>query len=185
VTWLLKFIPTGWLWPAAFSVMGVLTLWGLGEHWRANINAKETQECKDKATLDMANHTKTALEAATKYRAAEAAWKFQLRSAQDEYNEREKQGAKKLAAFAATASAALLANGKLRDDIAAFARGGGPAVDTAAAASDRAARLGLLLSEALRLEDETLLVAAESAGGAESAGNAVRTLLNSWPKDTP
>jgi hypothetical protein len=66
--------------------------------------------------------------------------------------------------------------GRLRNDIAAYAAGsGGTAPDTAASASARAAALGGLLAEALRAD-------AECAEGAESASDAVRTLLASWPR---
>lgn len=68
-------------------------------------------------------------------------------------------------------------NGKLRNDIEAFARASGsPAgTDTVAAASERAAALGVLLAEALRAD-------AESANAAEGNADAVRTVLNAWPR---
>lgn len=68
-------------------------------------------------------------------------------------------------------------NGKLRNDIDAYARASGsaPGTDTVAAASERAAALGVLLAEALRAD-------AESANAAEENADAVRTILDAWPR---
>ena len=66
-------------------------------------------------------------------------------------------------------------NGRLRDEIDAFARGRGVSDDSAAAASERAATLGLLLAEALRAD-------AESANDAERNADAVRAVLDAWPQ---
>ena len=63
----------------------------------------------------------------------------------------------------------------LRDQIAGYASGGAAAADTLTAARNRADRLGRLLGESLRVQEEL-------AGGAESEAANVRALLGGWPK---
>lgn len=64
----------------------------------------------------------------------------------------------------------------LRNEIAAFAAGASGATDdTAAAASDRAQRLGALLADTLQREEDF-------AGAAEDNAASVRALLTAWPK---
>ena len=176
-------IPTGWLWGAAGALLLSLVTWGGAEHWRANHNAAETQECVNANALDRANQTAVALDAATKYLAHSQALQTQVKEANDELSSLRKAHAARLVRAVAAASRDLADNARMRDELAVFAAGGGAAGgDTAASASARAAALGLLLAEALRLDDETLLAGAEAAGAAEAQGDNVRALLKTWPQ---
>lgn len=172
-----------WLWPViGLAALGLSLALGV-QTKRLSWAKAETQQVRDAWTLDTAQRTAVALDAATKYLAHSQALQDQVKAEQHAYIELEKHGAERLAKALATSSAALADNARMRGDLAAYAAGGGAAGgDTAAAASQRAAALGLLLAEAFRLDDEALLVAAESAGAAESGGNAVRALLAAWPK---
>jgi len=118
------------------------------------------------------------------YRAKEIGWIAALKEQQDVYDRQNAANAKALAKSLAATNRSLADNERLRVDIAAFAANGGrpPGDDTVASASARAAALGLLLAEALRLDDETLLASAESSDAAERNGSAVRALLGAWPK---
>lgn len=172
MSWLLRFIPTTWLWPAAGIGALVLVTWGSAEHWRANHNAGETRECKDAATLDRANQTKVALDAATKYRAHEAELATKVKEAQHDYTELQASHARTIVAE----RAALAESGRLRGEIAAYAAGGGgTAGDTCTPERERAIALGQLLAEALRAD-------AESSNDAEANADAVRTILKAWPQ---
>ena len=132
--------------------------------------------------LAAAEATAAALAASEANAAKSSAWSHQLKESQDAYNAAQAQLKNVVAAYADRAAASLADNARLRDNIATYARGGGATADTASAASERAAALGVLLAEALRLDDEALLAGAESAGAAEANGNAVRTLLAAWPR---
>lgn len=132
--------------------------------------------------LAAAQETAAALAVSEANAAKSSAWSHQLKESQDAYNAVQTQLKNVVAAYADRAAASLADNGRLRDNIATYARGSGTAADTAAAASERAAALGVLLAEALRLDDQALLAGAESAGAAESNGNAVRALLAAWPR---
>jgi hypothetical protein len=118
------------------------------------------------------------------YRAKEAGWITALKEQQDAYDQQNAASAKALAKSMAVANRSIADNARLRVDIAAYAANGGrPAADdTVASASARAGALGVLLAEALRLDDETLLASAESADAAERNGSAVRALLSAWPQ---
>lgn len=182
MTWLLSKL-SGYLLPAAAVVLAVLLL-ALGVQTKRVTWAKaETQQVRDAWTLDTAQRTAVALDAATKYLAHSQALQDKVKVEQDAYAELQKTSAQKLAKALATSSANLADNQRVRDELAAYAAGSGAAGgDTVAAASQRAAALGLLLAEALALDDEALQVGAEATGAAESGGNAVRTLLASWPR---
>jgi hypothetical protein len=152
---------------------------------KATVEAKaETKKVNDDWTLDKARRTQVALDAEIQQRNKEQGWQAQIKGAQDELDHLKADNAKKLAAFAARASHDLADNTRLRADLAAFAAGGGSgSQDTAASASQRAAALALLLADALRLEDATLLAGAKSTSAAEGNGDAVRALLKAWPHD--
>lgn len=176
----------GWLAPSLWYVVAAAfasaLAWGGVMHWQRDTARHETQEVRDAWTLARAQATQAALDAEVKARAKEQADADKLKGVQDAYDALQIDTSKKLAVAAAHSSAALADNGRLRDALATYAAGSGAgAQDTAAAASQRAAALGLFLAEALRLDDETLLAGSECAGAAESAGDAVRAFLKAWP----
>ncbi len=148
-----------------------MAAWGVWEwRWSAGFGAGVKDQKAKQAVIDAAQTTK-ALAQSEKHRATEAGYLQAIEAQRIIYDVLQK---KNVAALAGQ-RAALADAGKLRDDIAAFAaNSGGPAEDTAAAASQRAAALGLLLAEALR-------TGAESAAAAESSGDAVRAILEAWP----
>ena len=131
----------------------------------------ETVEIQNAWAVDRANAQSAALKATNEYRAKEAEYQSRITGAQDEYNRLQAEHAKTIVAH----RAALADAGKLRNEIAEFARSGPASGDTVAAASERAATLGLLLAEALR-------VSAEGAIDAESNGDALRAVLDAWPR---
>ena len=114
-----------------------------------------------------------AASAAADYRNRERELQARVETAEDRYARLQTEHARAL-----VAQRDLLADrGRLRDEIAAYAAGSGrTAPDTVAAASERAATLGVLLAEALRAD-------AESAAAAEGHADAVRALLNAWPSE--
>ncbi len=77
--------------------------------------------------------------------------------------------------LAASLSSARTERDGLRDQIAGFASGSGSATDTLAAARNRADKLGRLLADSLRVQEEL-------AAGAESEAANVRSLLAAWPR---
>ncbi len=77
---------------------------------------------------------------------------------------------------AVTLSAHRAADGKLRDQLAAYASGGGGAPgDACTAERERAKALGVFLADGVRLQEEL-------AGHAENASDGVRALIEAWPK---
>lgn len=173
MSWLLRFIPGGsTLWLIAGAAFVSVVLWGGVQTKRLGWAKAETQEVRNAWTLEKAQLTATALDAATKYRAHEAELTAKVKGAQDEYNALQGKHARAIVAE----RAALAESGKLRGEIAAYASGGGTAPgDTCTPERDRAIALGQLLAEALR-------VSAEGAAEAEANGDAVRALLSSWPR---
>lgn len=169
----LSLIPTTWLWPIAaavgavmFSALGVQTI-------RLDGSERDIAEVKAAWSADTARRTQDALAADEKARVKEAADAAKLREVEDAYTALQTTHADALAAQ----RTALADNGRLRNAIAAYAAGSGASSpDSAAAASDRAARLGGLLAAALQAD-------AEHASAAESNGDGVRTLLDAWPHD--
>lgn len=182
--WFLSFLPGSlWIWGAVAALVLALASWGGVEHWRANSNAKETTACINAGILKDAQQTAVALDAAQKYLAHSKALEDKVKEGQNENAELQRVHAERLVRAVATANRALADNGRVRAELAAYAAGGGAAGgDTAAAARERAAALGLLLAEALRLDDEALLAGAEATGAAESQGDNVRALLKVWPQ---
>lgn len=171
--WFLSLMPGGAvLWWIVGGIVASMAL-AIGVQTKRMDWAKaETQEVRDAWTLEKANQTRTALDAATKYRAHEAELTAKVRSAQDEYTALQTQHARAIVA----SRAALAESGRLRGEIAAYAAGSrGPTDDTCTPERDRAIALGQLLAEALRAD-------AESANDAETNADAVRALLASWPK---
>ena len=165
----LSFVPYKWI------GVGLLALAAYGAwewRWSAGFDAGVTDQKAKQAVIDAAQ-TRAALEESEKNRATEAGYLQAIEAQRIIYDALQKKNAAALAGQ----RVALADAGKLRDQIAAFAANRGSSTeDTAASASARAATLGLLLAEALR-------TSAESTGGAESSGDAVRTLLDSWPRD--
>lgn len=151
-----------------------LAAWGIWEwQWSNGYDAGIKHQQHEQAKID-AEQTRRALAESEANRAKEAGYLKAIEAQRIIYDVLEKKNAAALAGQ----RIALADSGRLRDDIAAFAANrGSTSEDTAASASQRAATLGLLLAEALR-------TGAESTGAAESSGDAVRTLLDSWPRDT-
>jgi len=150
-----------------------LAAWGIWEwQWSNGFDAGVKDQQAKQSVID-AQQTRLALAESEKVRAQEAGYLKAIEAQRIVYDVLQK----KHAAALAGQRDALADAGELRGAIAAFAANSGDtATDTAAAASQRAATLGLLLAEALR-------VGAESAAGAESSGDAVRALLDSWPRE--
>ena len=160
-----------YLWPAIGAAFVALTL-AVGVQTKRVTWAKaDTQQVKDAWTLDKAQRTQVALDAATTYRKAEAAYQANVKEAQNEYATLQAQHAKSIVA----SRVALAESGKLRGEIAAYAAGSGyPSGDTCTPDRDRALALASLLAEALR-------VSAEGAADAETNADALRAVLAAWP----
>lgn len=172
MTWLLSKLSPFLLY-VELSVLASLTLWGGVQTHRLAISKAETVEVRNAWTLDKAQRTQVALDAETKARAKEQANAVKLKEVQDAYATLQISHASALAAQ----RVALGDNGRLRTALAAYASGGGQAgQDTAAAASERAARLGSLLASALQAD-------AEHASAAEANADGIRALLAAWPHD--
>lgn len=130
----------------------------------------EVQAILDKA---VANANAAAAIASENYRRSEAEWQDKIAKAQTNYTERQSQHETELASVRAAAAADV---GKLRRALAARVAASGPAsADPAASASDCAGTAGPLLEAGLRVQ-------AELAAGAEREADAVRTLLEAWPR---
>ena len=172
MSWLLRLLPTQWLLPVV-GIAAVALVLALGVQTKRVAWAKaETQQLKDAWTLDRAQRTQVALDAATQYRNAEAAYQAEVKGAQDAYATLQSRHARAIVA----SRDALAESGRLRGELAAYAAGsGGAPGDTCAPDRDRAAALAGLLAEALRAD-------AESAASAENNGDALRTVLMAWPK---
>lgn len=149
-----------------------LAAWGAWEwRWSNGFDAGVLDQKAKQSVID-ATQTRLALAESEKVRAKEAGFLQAIEAQRIIYDALQKKNATALAGQ----RAALADAGQLRDDIAAFAANrGGTTEDTAAAASHRAAALGLLLAEALR-------TGAESAAAAESNGDALRAVLEAWPR---
>ena len=167
---LFSFIPTTWLWPAV-GIAGIAMAGAVGvqtlrlDHVRVALS-----ETKAAWSADRAHAQEVALAKVAEYRSREQAWQAKVTTAEESYAALQTEHAKAIV----SQRAALADAGRMRDTIAAYARGSSPAVDTAAAASERAAVLGLLLATALRADGE-------SAIDAESNADAVRAVLAAWP----
>jgi hypothetical protein len=157
-----------YLWPAVAAAGVSLMLWGSVQTYRVRIAKAETVEVRNAMAVERANATAAALKAQTEYRALEAQMQAIKEQAQHEYDAAQTRNATALAAARAGAD-------KLRNQLAAYAAGSGEASsDSVAACGQRAAALGQLLAEALRLD-------AERAADAEDSADAVRALLAAWP----
>lgn len=161
-----------WLWPViGLAALGLSLALGV-QTKRLSWAKAETQQVRDAWTLDTAQRTTVALDAATKYRAREAELSAKVQEAQHDYTVLQADHARAIVA----SRAALAESGRLRGEIAAYAAGsGGTPGDACASDRDRAIALGQLLAEALRAD-------AQSANDAEVNGDAVRALLSAWPK---
>ena len=128
----------------------------------------EVQAVFDQAKAEA---NKAALEASEAYRRLEQEAAAKLKGAQDALA-KERTNASRIAADLRTERERAAG---LRDQIAGFAAGSGPAEqDTAAAARDRASTLGRLLDESLQLQEEL-------AGDAEALAGSVRAMRAAWP----
>ena len=162
--------------PITYRLAGIgalaLAAWGVWE-WRWSVGFDSgVKDQKAKQSVIDAQQTRLALAESEKVRAQEAGYLKAIEAQRIVYDVLQK----KHAAALAGQRDALADAGELRGAIAAFAaNSGGAGEDTAAAASQRAAALGLLLAEALR-------TGAESAAAAESSGDAVRAVLEAWPR---
>lgn len=158
-------------WPLVAAVFLALAAGASVQTLRLAHAQREVAEVQAAWAGDRAQAAERARAKEAEYRAKEAADEARVKAKEEAYAELQKLHAAALAGQ----RAALADNGELRNALAAYARGGDPASDTQAAASDRAAALGELLARALRLD-------AEHAAAAESNGDAVRALLEAWPK---
>jgi dienelactone hydrolase len=154
---------------AAASLVAVVggVLWYGSSRYDAGEQAQQAKQ----AVID-ADRARDALAESEKNRATEAALRGAVERQRIIYDALQQKHTVALAGQ----RAALADAGKLRDDIAAYASGGGGTPDNPGpSASARAAALGVLLADALR-------TGAESAAGAETSGDAVRALLAAWPR---
>ena len=120
-----------------------------------------------------ADSNATALAASEAYRRLEQEAAAKVKGAQDALD-KERKNATRIAADLRTERER--ANG-LRDQIAAFASGGGPAAeDSISACRDRSNKLGDLLERSVRVQESL-------ASGAESEASNVRALLESCGSD--
>lgn len=177
---LLRLAPWKWI-GVGLVMLGLVGVIGVD---RIQIAGLRTVVADGKRAMSdlLREQARAAFVASEGYRKKEAADRQRVEDSENAYRTAQAEWAKRLAREVSQSRAAIADNDGLRADLASFARGRDPASDTVAAAGERAAALGLVLAEALRLEDETLLVAAEATGGAESNGDAVRTLLSAWPR---
>lgn len=127
----------------------------------------EVQAVYDKA---VAEHNAAAIKASEENRRKESELAAKVKGAEDALA-KERTAASKIAADLRRARTE---RDGLRDQIGAFAGGGGVSEDTLSAARDRAATLGRLLDESLQLQEEL-------AGDAEALASEVRALRQSWP----
>ena len=133
------------------------------------VGRAEVQAVFDQAVSD---HNAAAMAASEAYRRLEQEAAAKVKGAQDALD-KERKNATRIAADLRTERER--ANG-LRDQIAAFASGGGDAnTDSVAACRGRATALGGLLDEALRASEE-------SAADGERCEAGARALLEAWPR---
>ena len=170
-------------WMIIGGLVGALVL-SIGVQTKRVTWAKaETQQLKDAWTLDRAQRTQIALDAATKYRQAETAYRANLDEANHALSAEKGQNTATRLALDRANRALADSDNRLRDALTSYAAGSGltPSAATASA-SQRAIDLGRLLSEAIRLDDEAVQLETELAEAAESASADVRALLKAWPK---
>ena len=167
LTWLLSKL-SAYLWPIVAAV-GLSLLLALGVQTKRLDWAKsETQEVRNAWAAASARATSEALALSEKYRATTQQLQAKVDDAERSYATLQAVHARELVRARADVVS-------LRDKLAVYARSSDPASDTQAAASERAAVLGGLLAEALRAD-------AESAADAEANADAVRTVLDAWPR---
>jgi hypothetical protein len=162
----LRAIGIGLMFAGAASITSGLVYYAKGK----TTGRAEVQAVLDKA---VANANAAAAIASENYRRSEAEWQDKLAKAQTSYFERQAQHDSEIASVRAAAAADV---GKLRRALAARNSASSPTAETAAtASSDCASTAGGLLEEGLRVQ-------AELAGDAERNADAVRTLLEAWPR---
>lgn len=116
-----------------------------------------------------ANAAEAARDASDRYRTLEESMRLRVQGADRELD---KERAKNRATLAAARSDADI----MRQQLASYASGGGQAPEPACAADrERAATLGQLLADSVRVQEEL-------AGAAEDHAASVRALLKAWPQ---
>ena len=173
---LLKFVPGGPQLVMGMVLVAGLGIAGTGIWFKARSVYLKQGRAEVQAVLDraVADHNATAAAASDAYRRLEQALNARIQEAQDALFKERAASAKVVAAL----NRARTERNGLRDQISAYAAGGGSAAsDSVAACRDRAQALGTLLDEALRVSEE-------SAGDGESCEAGVRTLLRAWPSAT-
>ena len=182
ISWILGRLGS-YLWPVVGAAFVAVTLAAGVQTKRVTWAKAETQQVKDVAMLDRAQRTQVALDATEKVRVLENEYRAKLEEANHALSaENDKNTATRLALDRANRALADSDN-RLRDALTSYASGSGltPSV-AAASASQRAAALGTILAEAIRLDDEAMQLEAELAEAAESASADVRALMLAWPR---
>ena len=164
ISWLL-----GKAWPIAGIAFVALGL-ALGVQTKRLAWAKaEIIEVTKAWALDRAKATEAALKATNENRALEQELQTRADKAASEYNALQLSHARAIVTARADVAS-------LRKSVAAYAAGSGAgAPDTLSASNQRAAALGELLAAAWQAD-------ADHAADAESNADAVRTLLEAWPR---
>ena len=128
----------------------------------------EVQRVLDQAVAD---HNAAAMSASEAYRRLEQEAQAKVKGAQDALDKERAASSR----IAADLRRTRTERDGLRDQISAYAAGGGDAsADSVAAARERAATLGSLLDESMRVQEDL-------AVEAESLAASVRALRNAWP----
>ena len=151
-------------------LLGGLGMAGTGLYGFVKGKAADKQRSDLVISRMVAQHNADALKASEAARAKESELQAKLKGAQDAL-EKERATSTRIAADLRRTRTE---RDGLRDQIGAFAGGGGVSEDTISAARDRAATLGRLLDESLQLQEEL-------AGDAEALASEVRALRQSWP----
>ena len=174
-------LPYRWL--AIGGLVGALVL-SIGVQTKRVTWAKaETQQVKDAWTLDRAQRTQVALDAATKYRAAETTYRENLKGAEDALAVEKEHNARTRSDLESANRARADSDERLRDALSTYAASRDRTPDNPGATdSERAVQLGKLLAEAIAIDDEAVQLETELAEAAESTSADVRALLKAWPK---
>ena len=182
ISWLISRL-TAYLWPIVAAV-GVSLVLAVGVQTKRVTWAKaETKQVQAAWTLDNAQRTQVALDAATNYRKAEAAYAANVKDAQNALSSEQVANARTRSALESANRALAASDNRLRDALASYASGSARTPDNPGPSdSERAIALGKLLSEAIAIDSEAVQLETELATAAESASADVRALLKAWPK---
>jgi Tfp pilus assembly protein FimV len=156
--------PTLWL---GVALAGALVFGGV-QTVRLSGAKADTEKVRAQFAEHKATAEKTAREASDRYRQLER--NYHERREEIQHERAKEQQAQQVAMDRLRAD-----RNRLRNDIADYARGRGAAEDSVAACHRRAATLGELLEESLRVQEEL-------AGAAESHSADVRALLK-WARE--